>query len=107
MIDRVQWIVGPCVGGDNAATVTTYSPNVSGLVHKVHVDYTSAADNPDFTLSDAGDPASAVGDETSPNGARINQGAYGGTDEASRTPSERLLVLVAPGGGESWLGGTR
>lgn len=60
MIDRVQWIVGPAVGDDDAATVTTYSPHVSGFVHKVHVDYTSVAANPDFTLSDEGDPASEL-----------------------------------------------
>lgn len=60
MIDVAQWIVGPCVGDDDAATATIYSCHVSGFVHKVHVDYTSAAANPDFTLSDAGDPASEL-----------------------------------------------
>jgi CubicO group peptidase (beta-lactamase class C family) len=35
---------------------------------------------------DAGDPASAVGLEPSPNGGRINLGAYGGTGEASKSP---------------------
>jgi len=34
---------------------------------------------------DAGDPTSPVGDEPLPNGGRINQGAYGGTAEASKT----------------------
>ena len=56
MIDRVQWTVGPAVGADDAATVTAYSPHVSGFIHKVHVNYTSAAANPDFTLWDAQDP---------------------------------------------------
>lgn len=60
MIDRVQWTVGPAVGADDLATVTAYSVNVSGFVHKVHVNYTSVAANPDFTLSDAGDPASEL-----------------------------------------------
>ena len=60
MIERLQFDVGPCVGVDDAATVTTYSVHVSGLVHKVHVNYTSVAANPDFTLSDAGDPASEL-----------------------------------------------
>ena len=36
---------------------------------------------------DAGDPNSPVGDEPVPNGARINMGAYGGTAEASMSPS--------------------
>ncbi|HNS22521.1 MAG TPA: hypothetical protein PKH24_18605 [Sedimentisphaerales bacterium] len=32
---------------------------------------------------DAGDPASPVGDEPTPNGGRVNLGAYGGTSQAS------------------------
>ena len=35
---------------------------------------------------DAGDPASDVGPEPQPNGQRINLGAYGGTDQASKSP---------------------
>jgi predicted outer membrane repeat protein len=35
---------------------------------------------------DAGDPNDPVGSEPEPNGGRINMGAYGGTEEASRTP---------------------
>jgi beta propeller repeat protein/parallel beta-helix repeat protein len=35
---------------------------------------------------DAGDPASAIGLEPSPNGAVINMGAYGGTTQASKSP---------------------
>jgi hypothetical protein len=34
---------------------------------------------------DAGDPNSLVGDEPLPNGGRINMGAYGGTDQASKS----------------------
>ena len=34
---------------------------------------------------DAGDPADPVGEETDPNGGRVNLGAYGGTAEASRS----------------------
>jgi len=36
---------------------------------------------------DAGDPASLVGAEPSPNGNRINMGAYGGTSQASLSTS--------------------
>ena len=36
---------------------------------------------------DAGDPNSPVGGEPAPNGGRINMGAYGGTAEASKSPS--------------------
>jgi hypothetical protein len=44
---------------------------------------------------DAGDPASDVGDETSPNGNLINMGAYGGTAEASLSPGglEPLSII--------------
>jgi hypothetical protein len=36
---------------------------------------------------DAGDPNSPVGAEPFPNGGRVNMGAYGGTAEASKSPS--------------------
>ncbi len=35
---------------------------------------------------DVGDPASSVGQEPPPNGGRINMGADGGTDQASKSP---------------------
>jgi parallel beta-helix repeat protein len=41
---------------------------------------------------DAGNPSSPVGDEPSPNGNRINMGAYGGTAEASKSPSGWSLL---------------
>jgi hypothetical protein len=40
---------------------------------------------------DAGDPAVSPGDETLPNGGRINMGAYGGTPEASRSERQWLI----------------
>ncbi|MBX7259508.1 MAG: hypothetical protein K1Y02_24320, partial [Candidatus Hydrogenedentes bacterium] len=51
---------------------------------------------------DGGDPSDSVVAETSPDGARINMGAYGGTDHASKSPGGRLLTLVAPAQGEKW-----
>jgi hypothetical protein len=36
---------------------------------------------------DAGNPGCTVGDESEPNGNRINMGAYGGTVEASKSPT--------------------
>jgi hypothetical protein len=45
---------------------------------------TDPADSP---CLDRGDPASAFLDEPLPNGGRINMGAYGGTSEASKSPS--------------------
>jgi hypothetical protein len=50
---------------------------------------------------DAGDPNSPVGDEPEPNGGRVNMGAYGGTEEASKSnisesiqaPQELILTF--------------
>jgi hypothetical protein len=42
---------------------------------------------------DAGDPAAGVAKEPMPNGGRINIGAYGGTAEASLSPSEQPYPL--------------
>jgi hypothetical protein len=58
VIDRIQFTTGACVGSDDAATATGYSVHVSGKILAVHVNYTSAAANPDLTLSDENDPAS-------------------------------------------------
>jgi len=38
---------------------------------------------------DAGDPSAGVGDEPAPNGGRLNMGAYGGTDQASKSALTR------------------
>jgi hypothetical protein len=45
---------------------------------------------------DAGAPSAGVDAEPSPNGARVNLGAFGGTAEASKTPTNRRLVALAP-----------
>jgi hypothetical protein len=45
--------------------------------------WTWVKDSIDSPCIDAGDPGVSVGDEPAPNGGRINQGAYGGTAEAS------------------------
>ncbi|MBE7495663.1 MAG: choice-of-anchor D domain-containing protein [Verrucomicrobiaceae bacterium] len=65
------------------------------------------ADTADSPALDAGDPSTAVADEPAPNGGRINLGAYGGTEQASKTPAGRQLLLVGPNGGEAISGGTR
>jgi len=41
----------------------------------------------------AGDPNTPVGDELEPNGGRINMGAYGGTDQASKSFSDEPMVV--------------
>ncbi len=47
-----------------------------------------------------GNPLSEYSNEPDNNGARINLGAYGGTEQASRTPSGRELVFLNLFGGE-------
>ncbi|MHC5082632.1 MAG: hypothetical protein ACYTET_01655 [Planctomycetota bacterium] len=42
---------------------------------------------------DAGDPADAIGSEPNPNGAVINAGAYGGTNEASKSTSGVIAAV--------------
>jgi len=43
---------------------------------------------------DAGDPLSACGNEPSPNGGRINMGAYSNTAQASKSPPATLTVTT-------------
>jgi len=49
---------------------------------------------------DAGDPNSPVASEPSPNGSVVNLGAYGGTLEASKSPSGDLPPRYSGGTGE-------
>ena len=51
---------------------------------------------PESPSIDAGDPDSSLGNEPGPNGGRINQGAYGGTDHASKSSQSPLPL--------GWLG---
>ncbi len=64
-----------------------------------------AADGMSSPCIDAGDPASGYSNESSPNGGRVNLGAYGNTDQASKTPNRRFLTLLEPVGGENWASG--
>lgn len=43
---------------------------------------------------DAGDPASDFSNEPTPNGGRVNQGAYGNTAEASKTPAVATFDIL-------------
>ena len=54
--------------------------------------------SPGIDLGDGQDSASL---EPSPNGGFINLGAFGGTEQASKSPLEYVLVTV-PNGGQSW-----
>ena len=57
-------------------------------------------------LLDAGNPATAVGDEPAPNGGRVNIGRYGGTAEASMAPDYPWLKTVSFGDAGSVTNGT-
>jgi hypothetical protein len=46
---------------------------------------------------DAGNPSDSVGDEPTPNGNRINMGAYGGTKEASKGPEHVIWEVDKTG----------
>jgi hypothetical protein len=48
-------------------------------------------DNVSSPCIDAGDLSASVGDEPTPNGSRINMGAYGGTKQASRSPEHSIF----------------
>ena len=57
--------------------------SAKGRFRPDHMDWVS--DEKNSPCIDAGDPASPVGDEPTPNGGRVNLGAYGGTSQASRS----------------------
>lgn len=62
------------------------------------------ADDDDFHLQttspgiDGGDPSFDVSAEPSPNGGRVNLGAYGGTAEATVSDATALIHLIDPAG---------
>ncbi|MBQ7251051.1 MAG: right-handed parallel beta-helix repeat-containing protein [Kiritimatiellae bacterium] len=53
---------------------------------------------------DAGDVMADVGEEPSPNGARLNVGAYAGTAEASKSPASASLALASFNGRANLIG---
>lgn len=66
----------------------------SGRFNAVSSVWTNDAD---FSrLIDAGNPATSIGSEPAPNGGRINIDRYGGTSEASRTPTNAWLSVLYP-----------
>ncbi len=50
---------------------------------------------------DRGSPTTSFSNEPAPNGGYVNIGAYGNTNEASKSPQSYVLV-TKPGGGEVW-----
>lgn len=71
----------------------------SGLpLFPVAAETVDAAQSP---LIDRGDASSSFANEPTPNGNYINIGAFGNTEQASKSPAEYTLVL-RPDGGEPW-----
>ena len=75
----INWIEGDCHLKSGAGRWTE-----SGWV----------IDDANSPCIDAGDPADDVGDESQPNGGRINIGAYGGTEQASKSSG---IFVTYPG----------
>jgi len=59
-----------------------------------------AADTNTSPCVDAGYPASSHANELSPDGSRVNMGAFGNTPDASLSPEQRSVELVSVTGGE-------
>ena len=57
---------------------------------------TWVTDPTDSPCLDRGDPNTPIGDEPYPHGDRINQGAYGGTDEASLSEGPQPMCVEYP-----------
>ena len=70
------------------STYGRYDPALEGWV----------IDEVDSNCIDAGDSLNRVGPEPSPNGKQINMGAYGGTVQASKSFSPRVLHVDGTGG---------
>ncbi len=51
---------------------------------------------------DAGDPSSSYSKEPSPNGSRINMGAYGNTSGAASKTEARSITVTSPKAGDVW-----
>ncbi|MEI8290337.1 MAG: right-handed parallel beta-helix repeat-containing protein, partial [Verrucomicrobiota bacterium] len=53
---------------------------------------------------DGGDPSAGYSQEPSPNGGRLDLGAFGNSPDASLTPDARFSLLVDPLPGTKWFG---
>lgn len=78
-------------GGDYHLSSTAGSYRTAGFI----------ADATTSPCLDAGDPATPIGDEVSPHGARVEMGAFGGTAQASLSSAARRLTVLSPYGGEN------
>jgi hypothetical protein len=83
---------------DSSRVVDANDPNATWVAGDYHLKSQAGRFDPDsgqWVLDevtspciDAGDPNDSVGLEPSPNGGRINMGAYGGTAEASKSTAD-------------------
>ncbi len=91
------------LGGRNGADDDFHPESTEGSYH--FGSWTAdAAESPSLN---SGSPYDDYGLETEPNGRRINQGAYGGTAEASRSSLDSLFLINPYGGAagnEKWSG---
>ncbi|MCP3988946.1 MAG: hypothetical protein GY724_07720, partial [Actinomycetia bacterium] len=90
---HLQSLYGSFHGGQLAPTVDP----VSGL--PVFPAPTETLDDNQSPAIDRGDAVDTYGNEPLPSGGFINLGAFGNTDQASKSPAEYVLVL-SPNGGE-------
>ncbi len=73
---------------DNYPTGISGLGNISLIVEFIDADYLEDSASPGV---DAGDPEDDYANEPQPNGSRINQGAYGNSLNAAKTPKKDVL----------------
>uniref|UniRef100_UPI00356B3B79 right-handed parallel beta-helix repeat-containing protein n=1 Tax=Stieleria sp. TaxID=2795976 RepID=UPI00356B3B79 len=120
-----DYVDGDGLGWKRLGTVIVGSDGLLDVrSHNNHPGYSVAADgvivrpiqgfggtDDDFHLQfgapgvDAGDPSDPVGDEPSPNGGRLNLGAYGGTSEATASAGAEILQVLSPSGLDKYSAG--
>jgi len=86
-------IDSPCMSVDPlfASSNDFHLKSVGGRWTNSGFVYTDAVTSP---CINAGDPSSAYASELSPNGSRINMGAYGNTDQASKSSLYPLIIYM-------------
>ncbi|WP_149497533.1 right-handed parallel beta-helix repeat-containing protein [Roseiconus lacunae] len=108
--DGYHWTwIGTFQAKTESLSLSSYFSRGSLPIDAVRLDELAIADagDDDFHLAgnapgiDRGDPTLVFDNEPLPNGARVNLGAYGNTDEATRSATQTLQVL-SPTGFEKW-----
>ena len=78
--------------------------HLRSLEGRIQPDGTWTADADHSPCIDMGDPSVPVGGETEPNASRVNLGAYGGTDRASRSRTDPWILALTLNGGGNYSG---